>query len=253
MNKHIIAYQLNNDDRKEFAKLIRPIKPWVHIKTWLVGALSIFAAYLSYRLIYLLAIAVEYVKEYNFYYEDTLPKLLLTSEELSAFTSNLLTVLSTLLVGYFILRIVFFYAIWLSNERAVKRPAKNIAVQDTVLEVSVDPQNYYFQFNTQFPTQNTPLHVSYIEQDIIRSIPFKDGYILVLSMTPFFKESLTKYRKPLTKNKKIFMAAIRFNLYVHHRILNNTGHVVYFPLTGFYNEQEEDFLRKRLDQYLEKE
>lgn len=250
MNNHIITYRLDKDNRKELAKLVRPSKPWIHIKTWLAGAFSLLMAYLSYRLLLLLIVAMDTIKTYESIYETVRPFFRLTSDALSMFTSSLLTFFTGLLLGCFIFRFIFFYVVWVINERALKYPAKEIIDQETIMAVDVDPENYHFNLTVQHPGKRTSIQVSYAEQDIVYTIPFKDGYILILSFAPFVKESLLKNRKPLTKNKKVFTVAIRFNLYLQHRILNHTGLFVYFPLNESFNDQEQDFLKKRLNQYL---
>ena len=250
MNNHMITYRLDKDNRKELAKLVRPSKPWVHIKTWLAGAFSLLMAYLSYRLLLLLIVAMDTIKTYESSYETVRPFFRLTSDALSTFTSSLLTFFTSLLLCYFIFHFIFFYVVWVINERALKYPSKEIIDQETIMAVDVDPENHHFNLTVQHPGKRTSIQVSYAEQDIVYTIPFKDGYILILSFAPFVKESLLKNRKPLTKNKKVFTAAIRFNLYLQHRILNHTGLFVYFPLNESFNDQEQDFLKKRLNQYL---
>lgn len=250
MNNHIITYRLSKDTRKDLAMFVRPSKPWVHIKTWVAGAFSLLVAYLSYRLILLLIVAMDTIKTYESIYETVRPFFRLASESLSTLTSSLLTIFTAFLLIYFIFRFIFFYVVWVMNERALKYPSKEIANQETIMAVDVDPENYHFNLTVQHPGKRTSIQVTYVEQDIVYTVPFKDGYILILSFAPFVKETLLKTRKPLTKNKKIFTAAIRFNLFLQHRILNHTGLFVYFPLNESFNYQEQDFLKKRLNQYL---
>lgn len=242
---HNVHYPLSVNEQTEIKRLISPIHFHDHVFTWLTSSFYLFLLYLLYRASLIFLVGGEYLLQNDQFLSFYNPFLYIDSVSLNNITIVVLLAIQIALAVFFVYRFFFFYYFrFISGKSAF---ARKDTKKDYVINSSVDDDNLSFTYTVK-DKRKKAISILFTEQDIIKAVPYKSGYLFVCSLYPFFLSNLK--RKKLDKTKVLQNLLAKHSYFLMVYFAKVKGILVYFPIPDSFTSVEKEQLNSQLSQKL---